>query len=777
MKKLFISEEPQDAAFLEWGRKKLAQLKKLGNKVSKTYFVDPDVMVRVRSQPDEVLVRRVSVGGFFGCGLGQTVQPRNHYRGITAGIVGAYPWYEVDYDTIEYPGNSAIHQKQVTLYDCNSVVVGVIAGTFEQTPSQQIYSNWFSTRLAPEPYWVVLDGTLGPGNASSLVVAPTSPSYESLVVSDAAPNSKVIATDGQVLATGNFDEGTNVNDSGYYYTNNPLATPWPGGNWFPTFNALANEADGLFTPGERITFTVPDDVGPPAGDWSLDSWYLPPTYPQTASLQTYTGGGDATTLNSLRFLAPGTTVTSSFTVSGPGGTYVVSGTATTLAEPQYTVELHDFFLHSSYSVVNGQFPSSSYEQLSYTNHPAYIQAAAIPAWWHADWRAAREEARDRERTRLKEHSDDTIQKFRDGELPVEFEYFIRRFHPASELTKRKFPMSIVSGPTYSLLESTDAADGFEDYEKWEGRCTLRYNFVDEQNQSFTREQEFVGYATFRGPLRNVYSRFGGTHVTTDHSGSTVEYENFPLLDQNYGSANAPPTYTASKIGVGYWHDIAMVDVSGLYMHDGLSWPLFGVLNGTWTNATAWCPTSRFINGPAYSTAVVPYCKDDPYPVSSVGTVAFTHPDWFKQYLEDSPMVEVGEDDASGLFSANSLVDGTKISIIPLSLMVGETERGVFTHVNDFNTVDGAKLYGYAVFKYAAETNSFSFVRWVEQSPAVTIEYEPVASYRTNCVGVTTAAKWSDVKQAMRAQKDELASAQLSSPEIDLYRAVKTALGL
>jgi hypothetical protein len=162
MKKLFISEEPQDAAFLEWGRKKLAQLKKLGNKVSKTYFVDPDVMVRVRSQPDEVLVRRVSTLGFVGYGKNVLLRSFGRLVSLSSSL-----FQQVGLPTITYQLGGATTSATITGAGQTAVISGTISYAVEGDYQVITYSRY-----------MVNAGVLTTGVTRGLMIWPGGSTFE-----------------------------------------------------------------------------------------------------------------------------------------------------------------------------------------------------------------------------------------------------------------------------------------------------------------------------------------------------------------------------------------------------------------------------------------------------------------------------------------------------------------------------------------------------------------------------------------------------------------------
>lgn len=425
--------------------------------------------------------------------------------------------------------------------------------------------------------------------------------------------------------------------------------------------------------------------------------------------------------------------------------------------------------------------------------------------WHNSWRAGREQARTRERQRRLTASNALLDDLRNKKVTAELRTFIKKNYPRSERVVRTTPLRIVAGPTYTRVAQTTKVVSpyysYVDYERWEGRCTLAYTTVEDEVE-VEHTKEYVGYCTWTKPVVSRRMPIGDAEPRHEYY-TEYTYDNMPLLN-TYGTAfHTVPVPGVQFVGATI---NKLCEAGELRIHDELFEPLFGTVSGKVVDCQSWIPTNDGVFGfyPVYTSEVG---LVTPSPMSEVDVV-FDHTDWFRGYLSTAGKVRgLRKDETSpgAQFLSSALARNTTITVVPLSAMAGNEERGMFPY--DFSDVwnyqapqaerrliTALKLYGYATLSYSESTDTFEVSKWTEFSEPKILD---IAEYESkhgivldswlgsNCVCLS-AVQWEDLRADAKEQHTDMkkvvsenefpvGATALTKAALCLYVAVKEAV--
>lgn len=439
--------------------------------------------------------------------------------------------------------------------------------------------------------------------------------------------------------------------------------------------------------------------------------------------------------------------------------------------------------------------------------PAYPEPTAaqeVKDQWAADWASSQEESLSRMRSWRKKCSDGRISILRNGILPPEFDYFVKRYHPRSLKLRRNIPMQVVS-QIYSLISDVTTIEPTIRTRVYEGVVTLQYTNTDENGGTNQVVETFTGNLTH---LLTTHTE-AITEVTT--TSNTYTYSNFPMLSNTTGDAyplpGSPPEHP---------YQIAFREINAI-IRDSSQYPLFLEANGTVVQSD-WYANDKY--------AAANYIQSDynpPIPQSS-DNVALTHPQFIYDYIEASKPIEFETVDGikqpvtpSTNWLSSRLTDKEIVTIIPLSFTTNEgEERGMFPYTttptdSEYELLTNIKLYGFARFQFNYATSTFSFKDWTEftaegkvkvsdsiehsfndeiNPTALTIgdktyTLEPIVIdceedwLGTNCVFIGDKTPWTDVKEDAKEQTSHIGNSPPEGYELTaeerLYKAIREAI--
>lgn len=372
--------------------------------------------------------------------------------------------------------------------------------------------------------------------------------------------------------------------------------------------------------------------------------------------------------------------------------------------------------------------------------PAY-PGTGLPGTWEADWVAAVEQGKEREKAWLQKVSQETLTALRDGTLtiPTAWEYALKKNAPTSNNTRR--PVLLTA--TYSDETVSDSSSN-----------------LTSPGVKITQRSTLLSYATpTEAGLEHHEASVVGVRTQTvsehkDMYGAPAMLSRVDEFEQWY-----EPTISPS-VDVEQWLPHA-------YLKDKTSHGLGLFWTGAYQASGGYYADSSF-SAPTYDLVKAEYIPPAPaYFNTLAGTAAvFT----LEYHIKQKPVYKLGEGDTTWLSSA--LMPGQTIKVIPLGLVRNDENIGMFavdaTHV---------EIYGYAVFIYDYNTGSINFGRWVSLpngEEKIRVQIPVDHELESNALVIYGGIKWDDVKEKARAQRKALADP--NDPAHDpLMKAILDAL--
>lgn len=408
----------------------------------------------------------------------------------------------------------------------------------------------------------------------------------------------------------------------------------------------------------------------------------------------------------------------------------------------------------------------------------------------------------------KKWSDSRIAMLRGGTLPIEFEDYVKIFHPYSLNLRRGIPLEIVSS-NYTLVSDVTTTSPTIRTRVYEGVVSLRYATLDENGIEQQIEESFTGTLT---------------HVQTNHIPGTISYvwayENFPLLANTAGDAFLP---FGNPFPQPHPYQSAFREMESSILRDPSNQPIFVIANGT-AAQSIWVADDKYGTPnyrPGEYTPPIPVSTDD---------VVLTHPQFIYDYIQASKPIEFETIDGekqpvapSADWLSSKLTDKETITVIPLSFATSlDDEVGMFPHSDcapfydgnydfDFKIQASAKIYGFARYQFDYATSTFTFKDWTEfttdgkvkvsdsiehayndeLNPTTltvgdkTYTLEPIVIdcesewINTNCVFIGDKTPWTDTKEAAKEQASHIGANPPAdyelTPEERLYKAIREAI--
>lgn len=623
-------------------------------------------------------------------------------------------------------------------------------------------------------------------------------------IAEANPRAAAFLTDGTELASA--PQALSAISEAYEPTF--VGVPWNGGNYANLFNYFQeSQFSVIYVDGGRLEFEVPEDA-----------CYIKrsaPAYPGS--------NGQRPSISSISWHGVINGNTQTFSLVYKSVSYPIAiGTRTFISgENTYSDWATGYVAYSwdensgtfLYNAINGGYADRS--QITAPIPAPYLQdlaawndanaaIAAAAAEFEANWNTAQAEALNRTRIWRKKCSDGRISMLRNGILPIEFEYFTKRYHPRSLKLRRDIPMQ-VAGPAYNLISDVTTSEPTIRTRVYEGVVTLQYTNTDENGGTNQVVETFTGNLTH---LLTTHTE-AITEVTT--TSNTYTYSNFPMLSNTTGDAyplpGSPPEHP---------YQIAFREINAI-IRDSSQYPLFLEANGTVVQSD-WYANDKY--------AAANYIQSDynpPIPQSS-DNVALTHPQFIYDYIEASKPIEFETVDGikqpvtpSTNWLSSRLTDKEIVTIIPLSFTTNEgEERGMFPYTttptdSEYELLTNIKLYGFARFQFNYATSTFTFKDWTEftaegkvkvsdsiehsfndeiNPTALTIgdktyTLEPIVIdceedwLGTNCVFIGDKTPWTDVKEDAKEQTSHIGNSPPEGYELTaeerLYKAIREAI--
>ena len=581
---------------------------------------------------------------------------------------------------------------------------------------------------------VTVDGAPVAASATAAAKAAFDAADAASKASVGGSKTKVVASDGTVIAEAIVDVVKGNSGAEFTVTNLPAALVWSGGSSM----LLYSFPYGYSTITPEITaplaYVVPDDCV-----YLLDGRTLagpPECWSGSDVRPAYTTGGGRAAFSNVAGTRVGPLYTVGFGKAYVGGFnsggWIYGGSPGAHGQilPEHKAEA------KAYYVANGDSP--------------------LAAPWLDAWCTGLEEGVERRKSWFKKNSDDVLAALRAGEfeLPDAWDYAIKTNAPASTGTYRPFHMLIVYNS--SVVSDTSAA-GTQAGVKIERRTvTMSYELPVEGGTEH-REESVIGTKTTTTVRHN------------DSSGQQRMLSSSAAFDNWYEPLTAP-------FGMDHkLFNMFLPDVSGVEKR--LFW------TGTVQTSGGYHADSAFAAPSQYDFVRAKYTP--PQPAYS-NTLRGEWPPFMLEYHSlAKPRYKKGE----GVLFGNSsrLMPGMSVSIVLIErvCVVEEAARplGAFTHLDDLSGNTKIAVYGAAKYLYDYDSGSFSFAAWVPLKDEFGAEIEkreieipPDYDLEPECNALLIygGIKWDDVKETARAQRKALSDP--NDPAHDpLMKAVLDAL--